>query len=82
MNTTPSPNDYHEAFEVENRIESLCLENQYAWALRNIVSVKRGINWMWSLLHATPEQRCRAALKVVLDYELAEQTKVRRANSS
>lgn len=65
--------DISAAMEVENRIEQLHLIREYVRALEHIgdmatpsrVITDTGV--AWRLAHATPEQRCRAALKAVED---------------
>lgn len=48
------------SYEVEGRIEELGLQEKYSNELCKITGVLSG----WGLIHATPEQRCKAALIV------------------
>ena len=59
--------DIAAAYQVEERIEELGLWRKYCWELIKIVSAKASDEMLqtWYLIHATPEDRCRAALKAV-----------------
>lgn len=63
--------DIASAFQVEERIYSdLSLAIPYLSELREIVQRQEGIgsgSWLseWKMVHATPRQRCLAALKAV-----------------
>ncbi len=64
------PNDIAAAYTMEERIEELGLVNRYCWELIKIANANdRGkdesIRQTWGLIHATPEDRCRAALKAL-----------------
>jgi len=70
--------DIRAAFQVEDRIAELNLQNDYIAHLWSVVGATRnGINFwtadnfkaFWLCVHATPEQRCRAALEAVGDKE-------------
>ena len=52
------------AWMVEDRIKDLGLEYQYCRALIKVCNLD-DISWQsqWALIHATPEQRCLAALE-------------------
>lgn len=55
-----------DAWLAEERIAELKLKKQYVEALQEIVGTRRDIVLkftIWALVHATPEQRCLAALK-------------------
>lgn len=59
--------DISAAMEVEGRIEAAGLEGTYAEALGKITAAEcaNGKSETFALIHATPEQRCRAALQAV-----------------
>lgn len=60
------------AFQVEEQIRKLKLVKEYCEALCEIVDTRNDIVLrysLWSLIHATPEQRCKAALKAALAAE-------------
>jgi hypothetical protein len=58
--------DYSAARQVEDEIERRKLETEYLQALRDIACKYKVVSeegtW-WALIRATPEHRCRAALK-------------------
>lgn len=62
--------DLRYAFEVETEIERRGLEQLYAYLLTNLLGFPdEHYLWtydnLWTILHATPRQRCLAALSVV-----------------
>lgn len=72
--------DIAAAWIVTRKIKDLDLKHEYVVALVNIIfaNVKGGVectmNWLkatsdfaWLMIHATPEQRCQAALKAVVE---------------
>lgn len=57
---------------VEDEIERRELQNLYAYALADVLNIGDGWRYegpggseLWALIRATPEQRCRAALKAL-----------------
>ncbi|TEB15154.1 hypothetical protein Psfp_02330 [Pelotomaculum sp. FP] len=60
INFNPSTN-IDDAYKLEEHIKNLGLQNSYIKALCNIV-----IDETWGLIHATPKQRCQAALFAVM----------------
>jgi hypothetical protein len=67
VNVPPYSTDHNLAHAVEERIAELGLERKYASALQENV-LCAGSDWhgfAWNLAHASPEQRCRAALAAV-----------------
>jgi hypothetical protein len=63
--------DISTVWKVEERIAELQLEGQYIKALCDIVGTPRdGMRFHamddWRIVHATPEQRCKAALLAVM----------------
>ena len=58
--------DISAAWLVEERIAELGLIDEYCWEIIKLASTKKGDPpQQWNLVHATPEDRCRAALKAV-----------------
>lgn len=60
--------DIAAAFQVEDRIAELGLQRQYIIALRGETRaqmIAAACGYEWKLVHASPEQRCRAALECV-----------------
>ena len=54
------------AWLVEERIAELGLIDEYCWEIIKLASTKKGDPpQQWNLIHATPEDRCRAALKAM-----------------
>ena len=59
------------AMQVENRIAELGKQGDYIAALWDVIGADRSVNFwtasntraFWLCVHATPEQRCRAALR-------------------
>lgn len=54
--------DIAAAWAVEERIVELGLTEEYCRELYTIALKRDIVNWRWQLIHATPEDRCRAAL--------------------
>ncbi len=69
--TTFSPNDYNEAYRMEEHLKQLGLDVLYIGTLYDIVNEDRAekTNWVshFELAHATYEQKGRAARKVLED---------------
>lgn len=58
--------DIRLAFQVEERIAELELQGEYELALAEVVTDgKPNMAHVWDYVHASPEQRCRAALEAV-----------------
>lgn len=55
------------AWKVEEKIEELRLQVKYCMALKQVVVGTGEYVGMFDYIHATPEQRCKAALLAVLD---------------
>lgn len=55
------------AWEVEEKIKELRLQAKYCEALKQVVIGTGEYVGMFDYIHATPEQRCKAALLAVLD---------------
>ncbi|MDP9675374.1 BC1872 family protein [Paenibacillus polymyxa] len=55
------------AWEAEKKIKELRLQAKYCIALKQIVIGTGEYVGMFDYIHATPEQRCKAALLAVLD---------------
>ncbi|MBD8836272.1 hypothetical protein IFU39_00365 [Paenibacillus sp. CFBP 13594] len=55
------------AWEVEEKIKELRLQAKYCIALKQVVIGTGEYVGMFDYIHATPEQRCKAALLAVLD---------------
>ncbi|WP_095205916.1 hypothetical protein [Paenibacillus sp. O199] len=55
------------AWEVEKKIKELRLQAKYCTALKQVVVGTGEYVGMFDYIHATPEQRCKAALLAVLD---------------
>ena len=56
------------AYQMEERITELGLINRYCWELiKNAANKEEQTHTRqsWALIHATPEDRCRAALKAI-----------------
>ena len=63
------PGDISAAWLVEERIAELGLIDEYCRHLNDIANARwdagEKLGRSWQLIHATPEDRCRAALKAV-----------------
>lgn len=59
--------DISAAWEVEEQIKTLRLHVEYCQALRKVVMSKGEYVGLFDYIHATPEQRCKAALLAVLE---------------
>lgn len=59
--------DIAAAWAVEEKIKERGAKMQVAYTTELILTV--GSSWKFDLVHATPEQRCRAALKAVTEKE-------------
>lgn len=65
------------AMEVEDRIAGLGKQGDYIAALWDVMGADRGVNFwtasnieaFWLCIHATAEQRCRAALAAIGDQQ-------------
>jgi hypothetical protein len=58
--------DIAAAWRVEERIAELGLIDEYCWEIIKISSTKKGYPpTQWYQIHASPEDRCRAALRAV-----------------
>jgi hypothetical protein len=68
---TFSPNDYNEAYQMEEQIKQLGLAVLYVGTLYDILNEDREDKTTWvghfELAHATYEQRGRAARKILED---------------
>lgn len=60
------------AWEVEEKIKTLRLHVEYSQALRQVVMSTGEYVGLFDYIHATPEQRCKAALLAVLEEEEAK----------
>lgn len=59
------------AWEVEEQIHKKRLNVEYCSALKQVVAAKGEYVGLFDYIHATPEQRCKAALLAVLGEEEA-----------
>ncbi|MDN8590953.1 hypothetical protein Q0V21_19525 [Paenibacillus sp. 11B] len=59
--------DMSKAWEVEKKIKELRLQAKYCEALKRVVIGTGEYVGMFDFIHATPAQRCKAALLAVLD---------------
>lgn len=53
------------AYAMETKIDELGLRDEYVWALQQRIEAIASIDEWWGLVHATPMQRCLAALKAI-----------------
>lgn len=61
--------DISAAWEVESKLIELNLSVSYSEYLRALIKLDRGYDDLFKMIHATPEQRCKAALLAVLGEE-------------
>lgn len=59
--------DISAAYEVEEKIKELGLQVKYTQALKLLIIGEGEYAGMFDFIHATPEQRCKAALIAVLE---------------
>ena len=59
--------DISAAWEVEEKIKEIRLREKYTQYLKNVVFSELASNHIWYLIHATADQRCRAALLAVME---------------
>lgn len=64
--------DISAAWEVEEQIHKKRLNVEYCSALKQVVAAKGEYVGLFDYIHATPEQRCKAALLAVLGEDEAK----------
>ena len=70
ISVPPYSTDISAAWQMEDRIAELGLIEEYCFQLNSIANAHLDRDYFrqpqrWQLIHATPEDRCRAALKAV-----------------